>query len=110
MTYRPSEFSTLLHSSGGTAKQLISSKPATPTPNLCLGFRTVQTKAEITSYGQSTATQQAGSSSSALACFALSGGYHIHHIVFNVLPTKTFISVLVEKRHAITIAQRTASG
>lgn len=91
-----------------TAKQFISSKPATPTPNLCRGFRTVQTKAETTSYGRSTATQQEGSGSSALACFALSGGYHIHHIVFNVLPTKTLISVLAEKRHAIKIAQVSA--
>lgn len=36
---------------------------------------------------------------SPLACFALSGG---HHMVFHVLPTKTLISVLAEKRHAIT--------
>lgn len=34
-----------------------------------------------------------------LARFALSGG---HHMVFNVLPTKAFISVLGERRHAIT--------
>lgn len=36
---------------------------------------------------------------SPLACFALSGG---HHMVFHILPTKTFVSVLVERRHAIT--------
>lgn len=36
---------------------------------------------------------------SPLPCFALSGG---HHTEFHVLPTKTFISVLAESRHAIT--------
>lgn len=100
-------FSTLLHNSGGTAKQLISSKPAAQARSLCLGFRTVQTKGETTSYGQSTAAQHkrvvlpslAVVLPSPLVCFALSGG---HHMVFHILPTITFVSVLVERRHAIT--------
>lgn len=41
----------------------------------------------------------AGVLPSPLACFALSGG---HHMVFHILPTKTFVSVLAERRRAIT--------
>lgn len=71
--------------------------PATPNPNPCPGFRTVQAKGESASYGRRTAAQQ---KEQALWHVLLSLAATICYFV--LMPTKTFTAVLVEGSHAIT--------